>query len=195
MFEKNKYSLHWLKLWKKVFFVKWEEVVDLRGSGISFLFCFQKRKIFKKNLTDSLHKVEEITIGITGKLVKPNINISKVKFNNKFKGRKVICICPTANWTPKIWPEENFLKLIKKISMKSAFRDYIFVLIGPNSEKYKIKKLLSVKDKKIISMFGKFSLVEIFLFLKSANFSLVMTLHNAYGSTCQYKNCWFIWSK
>ena len=111
-----------------------------------------------------MHKVED-TIGITGKLVKPNINISKLKFNNKFKGRKVICICPTANWTPKIWPEENFLKLIKKFSMK-AFRDYIFVLIGPSSEKYKIKKLLSVKDKKIISMFGKFLWLKFFAFLK-----------------------------
>ena len=57
-------------------------------------------------------------------------------------------------------------ELIKKISMQSKFKNHIFVLIGPKSEEYKIKGLLSSKDKKIFNMFGKFSLVEIFLFLK-----------------------------
>ena len=165
-FKKRRYSFHWLILFIKIFFKSWEEVIDLRGSIISFFLFTKKRKIFRKNKQRSIHKVEEITTNITGKLVEPKINILKINFKNKFRGKKVVCICPTANWAPKIWPEENFHELIKKISIKSKFKNHIFVLIGPKSEEYKIKGLLSLKDKKIFNMFGKFSLVEIFLFLR-----------------------------
>ena len=164
--KKKKFSFHWLILFIKVFFKSWEEVIDLRGSVISFLLFTKKRNIFRKNKFKSLHKVEEITTSITGQLVEPKINILNFNFKNKFKGKKVICICPTANWTPKIWPEENFLRLIKKISLLSKFKNHIFVLIGPKEEEHKINKLLSIKNKKIINMFGKFSLVQILLFLK-----------------------------
>ena len=165
-FKKQRYSFHWVILFIKIFFKSWDEVIDLRGSVISFLLFTKKRKIFRKNTLRSMHKVEEITTNITGKLVEPKINLLKVNFKNKFRAKKVICICPTANWAPKIWPEENFHELIKKISIKSKFKNHIFVLIGPKSEEYKIKGLLSLKDKRIFNMFGKFSLVEIFLFLK-----------------------------
>ena len=165
-FKKQRYSFHWVILFIKIFFKSWDEVIDLRGSVISFLLFTKKRKIFRKNTLRSMHKVEEITTNITGKLVEPKINLLKVNFKNKFQAKKVICICPTANWAPKIWPEENFHELIKKISIKSKFKNHIFVLIGPKSEEYKIKGLSSLKDKKIFNMFGKFSLVEIFLFLK-----------------------------
>jgi len=164
--KKRKYSFHWLILFIKVFFKKWEEVIDLRGSLISFFLFTKKRNIFRKNTFRLIHKVEEITTNITGKLVEPKINILNTDFKNKFRRKKVICICPTANWAPKIWPEENFLGLIKKISVNSKFNDYIFVLIGPKAEEHKIKGILSAKDKRIFNMFGKFSLVEIFLFLK-----------------------------
>ncbi len=165
-FKKRKYSLHWLILFMKIFFKSWEEVVDLRGSVISFFLFAKKKKIFQKNKSKSMHKVEEITTNITGKLVEPKINISNFNFENKFRGKKVICICPTANWSPKIWPEENFLRLIKRLTLINKFKNYIFVLIGPKEEEHKINKLLSVKNKKIFNMFGKFSLVEILLFLK-----------------------------
>ena len=164
--KKRKYSFHWLILFIKIFFKSWEEVIDLRGSVISFFLFTKKRNIFKKNKFKTLHKVEEISTNIVGRLVEPKINILNYGFKNKFRGRKVICICPTANWTPKIWPEENFLSLIKKIIVLNKFKNHIFVLIGPKEEEHKIKKLLSIKNKKIFNMFGKFSLVEILFFLK-----------------------------
>jgi lipopolysaccharide export system permease protein len=84
-FKKKRYSFHWVILFIKIFFKSWEEVIDLRGSVISFLLFTKKRKIFRKNTLRSMHKVEEITTNITGKLVEPKINLLKVNFKNKFR--------------------------------------------------------------------------------------------------------------
>ena len=52
------------------------------------------------------------------------------------------------------------------MSQNSIFREYIFVLVGPKFEEFRIKKIIATKNKKIINMYGKFSLIEIYLFFK-----------------------------
>ena len=42
--KKKKNSSHWLLLWIKVFLNFWDEIVDLRGSAISY-FLFTKKRI------------------------------------------------------------------------------------------------------------------------------------------------------
>ena len=45
---KRKFAYHWFLLWLKLIFIKWEYIIDLRGTGIS-LFLFSKYKyIYKK---------------------------------------------------------------------------------------------------------------------------------------------------
>ena len=73
---KRKKSIHWLKLWIKVVFIKWEEVVDLRGSLISY-FLVTKKTIIRKNKDKIMHKVEEITNFVSGKTLNPEIKVSR----------------------------------------------------------------------------------------------------------------------
>ena len=42
--KKNFFKVHWLELWSQTFFNKWDIVIDLRGSIISY-FLFNKKKI------------------------------------------------------------------------------------------------------------------------------------------------------
>ena len=51
--KKEKYHLHWLKLWSKCILHRWDIVVDLRGSSISFELWTKKR--FYKYLKNSKH--------------------------------------------------------------------------------------------------------------------------------------------
>ena len=76
----------------------------------------------------------------------------------------MICICPTANWTPKIWPQENFLRLIKKF-LYSANLKIIFLFLSDKEEEYKINFYQS-RIKIYLICLEEFSLVEILLFLK-----------------------------
>ena len=39
--KKKKFSFHWLILWSKLIFTRWEYIIDLRGTGISFFFIFE----------------------------------------------------------------------------------------------------------------------------------------------------------
>ena len=48
--KKNFFKTHWLKLWLQTFFNKWDIVIDLRGSVISYLIFNNQKYI----LTDTI---------------------------------------------------------------------------------------------------------------------------------------------
>jgi ADP-heptose:LPS heptosyltransferase len=47
--KKEKYNLHWWKLYKKLSPLKFDEIVDFRSSLISYFLRTKKRNIFKMN--------------------------------------------------------------------------------------------------------------------------------------------------
>ena len=53
--------------------------------------------------------------------------------------------------------------MINKLSKTTTFKKFLFILIGPVSEKGMIKK---IKHRNILNMYGKLPLAEIFLLLK-----------------------------
>ena len=173
---KRKFAYHWFLLWFKLIFIRWEYIIDLRGTGIS-LFLFSKYKYIykKKNKIEKNHKVEEITKSITGKTINPSIKINpKLNFKNDNlkeiiklrKSHKLIMIAPTANWIGKIWPSERFLKLVNDLNKQPYFRKSLFLFVGPANEKYLVRNLFEKKKTYILDLFGKSSLIEIFNIMK-----------------------------
>ena len=176
---KRKFAYHWFLLWFKLIFVKWEYIVDLRGTGIS-LFLFSKYKYIykKKNQTKKNHKVEDITKSIAGKIIDPSIKInSMLSFKDDNlkeilklrKNHKLIMIAPTANWIGKIWPSERFLELIYILNKQPYFRKSLFLFVGPANEKYLVRNILEKKKNFILDLFGKSTLIEIFNIMKHCN--------------------------
>ena len=47
--KKQKNKLHWIKIWSKCIFRKWDIVIDFRSSLISYFLVKKKNYIFKKN--------------------------------------------------------------------------------------------------------------------------------------------------
>ena len=61
---------------------KWELVIDLRGSVISFFLLSKKKIKYKKQKsTIKKHKVEDVTRYITGIVLNPQVNLSKKKIS------------------------------------------------------------------------------------------------------------------
>ena len=54
-------KFHWLELWSKIFLNKWDIVIDLRGSIISY-FILKKKKYIYKPTNKKIHRLEEIAI-------------------------------------------------------------------------------------------------------------------------------------
>ena len=176
--KKKKFALHWFFLWKKIFLKKWDRIVDLRGTIISF-FLFSKENFRYKNSKKSKnHKVYDISQSITKQILPPSINLQN---NKKLKGtnfKKIkdlsktnnfIMIAPTANWTGKIWPQDRFLKLITILKKKSKFKKTIFIIVGPLKEKHLVQNIFKSNQTYIYDLFGKSSLIEIFYIMKLCN--------------------------
>ncbi len=173
---KRKFACHWFLLWLKLISIRWEYIIDLRGTGISLFLLSKHKHIYKKkNKIQKNHKVEEITKSITGKIINPSIKInSKLNFKNdnlkeilKLRTRyKLIMIAPTANWIGKIWPSERFLKLVNEFKKQPYFKKSIFLFVGPANEKYLVRKLFEKEDTQILDLFGKSTLIEIFNIMK-----------------------------
>ena len=79
----NKFFLkiHWLKLWLQTFFYKWDIVIDLRGSAISY-FLFNERKYIYKSINKHIHRLDELAILMKKtKLPLPHVPILDKDFN------------------------------------------------------------------------------------------------------------------
>ena len=173
---KKKFSFHWFILWSKLIFTKWEYIIDLRGTGISFfLFSKNKYRYIKKKNNIKEHKVTEITKPISGKTLQPHIKLSSNKNlkSNKLqeilelkKKYKLMMIAPSASWIGKIWPSERYLDLVNGLVKYSYFKKSLFIFVGPSNERYLVDNIFDLKRPYIFDLFGNSSLIEIFYIMK-----------------------------
>jgi lipopolysaccharide export system permease protein len=114
---KKSFNRHWLYLWSKTNAQSWDMVVDLRNSAVSRLIKAPRKYIYGRHISKDLHKVEQ-NAAVMGLPNPPSPVIfaserQKDEADQFVKqGEKVIAIGPTANWAGKIWPAENFVRLI-----------------------------------------------------------------------------------
>ena len=159
-------------------FTRWEYIIDLRGTGISFFLFSNKKNIdilkIKNNIKE--HKVSEITKPIAGETLQPHIKLSSIKDFKKNKLKeilklkkkyKLIMIAPSANWKGKIWPSERYLDLVNRLIKHSYFKKSLFIFVGPSDERYLVDKVFRLKKPYIFDLFGNSSLIEIFYIMKN----------------------------
>ena len=117
LMRKRKYSLHWFDLWRRTAMTRWDMVVDLRRSAISYLLWAGTRHIQPKD-NGPLHRVELLgrTLGLEKSPPAPTLWINKAQLELADKlvpeGGPVLAVGPTANWPGKVWPAEKFAELI-----------------------------------------------------------------------------------
>ncbi len=116
--DKRPYGLHWLPLWATTVRTVWDLVVDIRGTGLSFLVPTRSRAIWRRR---SGHKTEEL--GAILGLDPPPLPIAWTAPEDRARaaallppGRPVIALGPTANWPPKVWPAERFAALFRALA-------------------------------------------------------------------------------
>ena len=84
------------------------------------------------------------------------------------QSKKRIVISPSSNWIGKTWSVENFSLLLEKLNKTSSFRNFCFVIVGPEGERHSIEKLLVKKKLPLIDLVGKINLAEIFLLMRES---------------------------
>jgi len=155
--KKKNFNMHWLEIYRKCFFKKWDIIIDFRSSLISYVLFHKGRYIFKKNnLSHHLNQLstyfkfncDNLKVYNSDKEIKEaNTNIDKNK--------KYVVICPGGNWKPKIWPVQNFNILIKKI--KESYSSTKFIIVGSKleSEQYYSDLIKNLNKDDVINLMGK----------------------------------------
>ena len=170
--EKKFFKIHWLELWTRTFLNKWDIIIDLRGSVISY-FLFNKKKYVYKSINKNIHRLDELAILMKTKhLPLPLIPVLKKDMKRISKDflklKNSIAIGASANWPAKIWPSKNFVKLIQMFLKEKQFgKKKSIVFFGSSKDLKNIKKITKhLKKFKVKNFCGKLNLIEVAAHLK-----------------------------
>ena len=147
--KKEKYNLHWLKLYRKLYYQKFDEVIDFRSSLISYFLKTKKRNIFKmnkkQNIYYQIHQNFETDL-------KKDFKILTDRVRRIFPNSNYACIAPFTNWAPKEWAIENFIKVSQYLFDKGIDKIYI---LGSPEESIRYKAFECSLGDRIVNRCGK----------------------------------------
>ena len=111
---------HWLDLWRQTRGVRWDLVVDLRGSLSAYALRARQRRVMRKSPAGQ-HKVqayaEVLSLGrappAPGFFVSPE-RAARAQARRPI-GRSVLALAPAANWVGKTWPADRFAALARDL--------------------------------------------------------------------------------
>lgn len=152
---KKFFGLHWLDILKFSIFKRWDLVIDLRSSAITYFLFTKKRMIFRGNnfshkvsqFSNFLNTNEHLTPKIWYNTDDENKSLEKIKNTDK-----LIAVAPYSNWPKKDWPLENYKKLLKN----DFFCDYTIILTGISKDivdTREIEEFIDSSGLKIINLF------------------------------------------
>tara|TARA_Y100001970_G_scaffold282283_1_gene394827 strand:+ start:9746 stop:10672 length:927 start_codon:yes stop_codon:yes gene_type:complete len=169
--KKRRFSYHWYFLWKICIKIKWDIVIDLRSSLISYFLFKNKHIIFKH--TNNEHKINQLhnyfNLPETPHPKIYNSNDEESKSKAMFqKDKQYLVIAPGGNWGPKIWPAYNFNQLSNELLKKNP--NLFLVLSGSYNERLKYKEdiLKNINNDRIIDIMGE-NITQTHSFYKKCN--------------------------
>ncbi len=116
---KRQTHTHWLRLWAEVVGTRWDMAIDLKGSGLPYAVLARRR--FMRRPLPGLRLFEQhaallgldpapLPVVWTGAA-------ERARAEGLIPGdRPVVALCPTASWTPKMWPAERFAALFRRLA-------------------------------------------------------------------------------
>ena len=160
--EKRRYGRHWLPLWAEVVRTRWDLVVDIRASAISWLVPTRRRAIMRKRPG---HKTTQLAalLGISP----PPLPVAWTGPADQARARglvppgpPVIALGPTANWTGKIWPPERFVALAQALRGDVLAGARVAVFAGPGAQERALAAPVLAALPDAIDLVGNLSLPE-----------------------------------
>ena len=170
--EKKRWSLHWFSLWTKCIMRRWDIVVDLRRSVLTFLLLAKNRYVLPKSGRD-MHRVELIaeTLRSETALLTPVLWPDETT-ENLSNDVPVIAIGPAANWVGKQWRSERFSELAARLIDKAGpFPGALVAVFADTTERYQAAPILSaLPDDRLIDLVGVGDLAVVGGYLRQCEF-------------------------
>ncbi len=162
---KKPWGRHWLPLWLQAVATKWDLVVDIRGSALSWLVRTKSRAVFRGGKGPKVTQLGA-TLGLvpapvpvvwTSGMDRRHIHITLMT------DQPIVVLAPTANWEPKVWPAERFAWFFHQMGIQDALP---VVVGGPGpAERAMAQKLLDLLPE-AMDLVGKLTLPEVVALLE-----------------------------
>lgn len=136
---KQKWSRHWLSLWRATKGVRWDRVVDLRRSLLPWALRAGERRVIPRSLP-SEHRVTlaSRTLGLPPQAPRIWIDGKHARAAGDMAGKssRMVAIAPGANWICKTWPIGRFTQLAHALVGRGGALDgATIVLVGGAEER------------------------------------------------------------
>ncbi len=133
---KRPLSRHWLTLWRQVVGTRWDMVVDIRASALSYFLCTTARAVMRKSRG---HKTAQLARVL--KLNNVPMPVSWTAPEDRAlaerllpDGAPIIALGPTANWTGKVWPPERFVEVYQRLLASTVPHARVAIFAGPGTQ-------------------------------------------------------------
>ena len=161
--DKQRFDLHWLRLWRLTAGTAWDLVVDLRGSALAFLLPARRRAVLRGGRRPG-HKLAHLA-GALG-LSPPPQPTSWTCAEDEARARallpegRYVGLGPTANWSGKVWPAERFASLFRAVRGQALPGARPVVFAGPGAEERAMAAPVLAAFPDAIDLVGRLSLPE-----------------------------------
>lgn len=163
--DKMPLSLHWAKLWMALIGHRWDLVVDLRASAISYVLLTRRRVVIGPARPDQ-HRVEELAQAMG--LPNPPAPTVWLAPRHAAAARHlvpgeglVLALGPAANWIGKEWRAERFAELARRLTETEGLLPGARVAVfAAEHERPRVEHVLhGVKPDRLIDLVGRIDLL------------------------------------
>lgn len=170
---KRKLSLHWLDLWQRVVFTRWDLVVDLRASALAWMVPARRRVVGRGGRRPG-HRLEHL--GAALGLSPPPLPVAwtapadEARAEALLPGGPWLVLGPTANWAEKVWPAERFVALAEALTAPGGALTgaRVAVLGGPGAAEYAMAAPVLAALPGSLDLVGRLALPEAAAVLRRA---------------------------
>jgi heptosyltransferase-3 len=169
--EKQPLGRHWLGLWSKTVGLRWDLVVDIRGSALSWLVPTRRRAVMVPGSGPKIVQLARV-LGLQEAPLPVawfSVEDSRRAASLLPPDRPVVVLAPTANWAPKVWPAERFVALFQRLTETCIPSAVPAVIAGPGENEAAMAKPVLQALPNAIDLVDRLSLPEIAAFLSHAS--------------------------
>ena len=134
--EKRPRGAHWLDVWRAVAGTRWDLVVDLRASALSYLVR-TRRRVLMRRLPGRRETPKAAQFGVVMGIDPAPLPVAWFDAEDAAavdrllpRAKPLVALGPTANWGGKIWPPNRFVALFRALALAGARP---VVLAGPGA--------------------------------------------------------------
>ena len=117
---KRRRAGHWFDLWRAVAGTQWSQVVDLRGSALSYRVLAGRRRVLKSSWEPKHRLLHLASVLGLDRPCPPRLWATPEQEAEADRlappGEPILALGPTANWGGKQWPAERFRAVAERLT-------------------------------------------------------------------------------